>query len=70
MRVLVTGGAGYLGCHVVPKFVEIGDEVTVLDKLHFGDAGLADWKGRVPIVADDIRTFITENEGKLKTKPE
>ena len=60
MRVLVTGGAGYLGCHVVPKFVEIGDEVTVLDKLHFGDAGLADWKGRVPIVADDIRTFHPE----------
>lgn len=60
MRVLVTGGAGYLGCHVVPKFVEIGDEVIVLDKLYFGDSGLVNVKNRIRIVPADIRTCAPE----------
>lgn len=57
MRVIVTGGAGYVGCHVVPKFLEIGDDVTVLDKLYFSDTGLGECKGRIRIVPDDIRSF-------------
>ncbi len=32
MRVLVTGGAGFVGSHVVDALVEAGDEVVVLDR--------------------------------------
>ena len=36
MRVLVTGGAGFIGSHVVDALVSRGDEVQVVDLLHTG----------------------------------
>ncbi len=32
-RVLVTGGAGFIGSHLVKRLVDLGDEVVVLDSL-------------------------------------
>jgi len=36
MRVLVTGGAGYIGSHTVKLLIEAGHQVTVLDSLEKG----------------------------------
>ncbi len=36
-RVLVTGGAGFVGANLVSRLVELGAEVTVLDDLFTGD---------------------------------
>jgi len=36
MKVLVTGGAGYIGSIVVEELIQQGDRVVVLDNLYFG----------------------------------
>ena len=36
MKILVTGGAGFIGSHIVEYLVQRGDDVTVLDNLNTG----------------------------------
>lgn len=54
--VLVTGGAGYKGCVLVPKLLKAGYSVVVLDLMLFGDQGLARHPN-LRIVRGDIRNI-------------
>lgn len=56
MKVLITGGAGYLGCHLVRLLLDEGCSVRVLDRLCFGRSPLEEFSGRsFEIVEGDIR---------------
>jgi UDP-glucose 4-epimerase len=55
MRVLVTGGAGFIGSCVVDRLLARGDEVTVVDDLSRGRlANLADAGDRVDFIRGDV----------------
>ena len=55
MKVLVAGGAGYVGCMLVRELLSRGHAVTVFDRMFFGDAGVPDMDGEVELVNEDIR---------------
>ena len=54
MKLLITGGAGYVGSALVPKLLEIGHEITVLDLMIYGDNVLEDHP-RLKKIKGDIR---------------
>jgi len=54
--VLVTGGAGYIGCQLVPTLLDAGYRVRVFDVMFYGDAGLDRVRDRIEVVEGDIRS--------------
>lgn len=55
-KILVTGGAGFIGSHIVDSLVCAGAKVTVLDNLAFGTLdNLAQVKDDIRFVQGDIR---------------
>src|SRR5688572_14957478 len=56
MKALVTGGAGFIGSHLVDALVERGDEVVVVDDLSTGKReNLTGPGGAAELVEADIR---------------
>jgi UDP-glucose 4-epimerase len=51
-RFLVTGGAGYVGSHLVASLLDRGDQVTVLDNLRTGHAAAV--PAGAPLVVADL----------------
>ncbi|MCX5769955.1 MAG: aminotransferase class I/II-fold pyridoxal phosphate-dependent enzyme [Candidatus Hydrogenedentes bacterium] len=66
MRVLVTGGGGYLGCWLVRGLIERGHTVRVFDRFCFGDQPAAQFTTlpRCEVVRGDIRR-LQESPGLL-----
>jgi len=63
LRVLITGGAGFIGSHAVDHFVSMGDEVTVVDKLSYAGKmeNLAEVPGKFTFKQIDICDPIAMN---------
>jgi nucleoside-diphosphate-sugar epimerase len=55
--ILVTGGAGYLGCVLVRELLNKGEAVRVFDKLFFGDEGLDEVRDKIELIQGDLRYF-------------
>ena len=52
---LVTGGAGYIGCVLTRRLLDRGYRVRVLDRLLWGEEPLADLLEGIELVAADVR---------------
>jgi nucleoside-diphosphate-sugar epimerase len=56
-KVLVVGGAGYIGCVLVEELLAKGYSVRVLDRLFFGREPIRSFADRVELVEEDMRDF-------------
>ncbi|GAG52902.1 unnamed protein product, partial [marine sediment metagenome] len=60
-RYLVTGGAGFIGCHLVEKLTKLGKDVVVYDNLSFGKLeNIQDFLDKITFINKDIndRVFL------------
>jgi UDP-glucose 4-epimerase len=58
MRVLITGGAGFIGSHLADHYVNAGHTVTLLDNFSTGSqSNIAHLEGKVTTVNGDIRNI-------------
>jgi nucleoside-diphosphate-sugar epimerase len=54
-RVLVTGGAGYVGARLVPKLLDAGYAVNVLDLFMYGEDVLGKENSKLRLIKGDLR---------------
>ena len=58
MRVLITGGGGFIGSHLADHYVNAGQTVTLLDNFSTGShSNIAHLEGKVKTVDGDIRNI-------------
>ena len=56
MRILLTGGAGFIGSHLADHYVAKGDQVTILDNFSTGSQeNISHLAGKITTVNGDIR---------------
>src|SRR3954451_5388391 len=55
LRVLLAGGAGYIGCILAERLLERGYKVRILDRLWWGEQPLAHLADRIEVVQADVR---------------
>ncbi len=54
-RVFVTGGAGFIGSHLVERLVKLGYDVTIFDKLSTGNIkNIESVMQRINLIEGDI----------------
>ena len=61
MKILLTGGAGYIGSVLTRELVAAGYEVTVYDTFYFGEETLDDVRDMIKLVKGDVRKIKAED---------
>lgn len=63
MRVLVTGGAGFIGSHIAERLLSLGHEVRVLDNFATGHrSNIAAFRDQLEVVEGDIQSYERANK--------
>ena len=62
MKALVTGGAGFIGSHIVDRLLSEGHEVTVLDNFSTGHRDNLAQSAQLNIIEGDVRDSDTVND--------
>lgn len=58
MKILVTGGAGFIGSHIVERLLHLGEDVRVLDNFSTGHrANLESFAADVDVVEGDLQSY-------------
>jgi nucleoside-diphosphate-sugar epimerase len=56
-KVLLVGGAGYVGSVLAEELLERGYAVKILDRLYYGESGLQEVRDRIELVVADMRVL-------------
>ncbi|MEE8389220.1 MAG: SDR family oxidoreductase [Anaerolineae bacterium] len=56
-KILLVGGAGYVGSVLAEELLERGYAIKILDRLYYGDNGLREIRDRVELVVADMRVL-------------
>lgn len=56
-RVLLTGGAGYIGAVLCERLVNAGFDVRLFDRFYFGRKPIAKLNSKIEVIEGDIRDF-------------
>jgi UDP-glucose 4-epimerase len=56
-KILITGGAGFIGSHLVKNLIDKNNEVIVLDNLLKGNKIDQTILNKITFVKDDVRNF-------------
>ena len=62
MRILVTGGAGYLGSVLIPELLNKSHKVRILDIGYFGFSHLKPFFSQLEIICEDIRKVYKDKQ--------
>ena len=61
MKILVTGGAGFIGSHIVNAYIDGGHDVIVIDNLSSGEMKLVNPKAEfyhLDIHSPEVKTIL------------
>ena len=68
MKILVTGGAGFIASHVVDAYIELGHEIVIIDNLSSGNT--ANLNPKAKFIEVDITDKEKVQEIIRQEKPE